>query len=198
MISYGSQLGTLKRQVIQYITGKTKEPGYKNDPTILRICQSGTIMALVSVSSGTLETKLDECSVERLCNIADKFHFRPLREAVVGVPIVPVKKQEVVTTETKDMGFEIKNNIPLPGQVFTKPVIIERKSSSYTNYRTLPLKDLKVGECIIIHECKPSDVTSKYQSAKTGVEKFVGIMDTKKKFKVAKTDDNKVGVWRVE
>lgn len=202
MISYGSQLATFKRQAIQYITGKTKEPGYKNNPELLRIYQSGNVVALLNGDYGKIEKGLEECSIERLCNIADKIHFQPLGERVAAPyreELPKLKQEDYTIKQSTDMAFEIKSNIPLPGQIFAESVRVEKKSASKSmNYRSLPLKNMKMGDCIIIHECTASTVSSKFQSAKTGIRLFVDLMDTKKKFKVAKTDDHKVGVWRVE
>lgn len=200
MISYGARLSDFKRSVIQYITDKTKEYSYRNDPTLLKIYPSGTVSAVC----GTGETKLELCSIERLCNIADKLHFSPLRDLLKqessGKGILEQTKNHTITTsQGTDMAFEIKNNIPLPGQIFIESSKVEKKSTGKTlNYRTLPLKDMKVGECIILHECDADTVYSKYASSKMGIARFVQLMDTKKKFKVARTDDHKVGVWRIE
>jgi len=201
MISYGSQLSTLKRQTIQYILEKVREPGYKNDPDLLRVCQSGAVMAVLNLGNLQKDVrKLEECSIERLCNIADKIHFKPVYEPVK--PVLPhEEKKETITTQTETMPFEIKQNIPLPGVIMDKAQVVPvaKKRWKKTNYRELPLKDMKIGECIIIFDdCNEHTISGKLANAKSGVERFVSLMDTKKKFKVAKTDDFKIGVWRID
>lgn len=204
-MSYGSRLRNFKNEAVRYITDKVKGGYCRNIPGDIKMIGE---RCFVVHTTGEGTVPLDTCSVERICNIADKIHFEPLgsfypvgdkRDLKKEEPKKEVK-QEPVTTQIDVMAFEIKQNVPLPGQIFTEPVKVEKKTvSKHVNYRTLPLKDMKVGECIIIHECEDAkSATSKYGSAKTSVANLVNLMDTKKKFKVAKTDDFKVGVWRID
>lgn len=202
MISFGSRIADLKKEAVRYVTEKVKGSGlYRNQPGDLQI-RGDKCFIVYTDGRGTVP--LDGISLERIGELADKAYFKPVRYAIEGVsrkdvtkesPKIEPKQQE----KGEDMAFEIKNNVPLPGEIFAEPVKVVRKATGkQMNYRSLPLKDMKVGDCIIIHECDASTVYSKFASTRAGVERFVSIMDTKKKFKVAKTDDHKVGVWRVE
>lgn len=197
-MSYGAQLSDLKRRVIQYITEKVKEGAFRNEPNDLSIDSDGTGY-LKDFSLG--KVKLSTLSVERLCNIADKIFFRPLESLAKEEAYIRVEspKAELSAKQSIDMNFEIKKDIPLPGQVFDKSrqTKIQRKGKS-TNYRAIPLKEMKVGDCIIIHECTEETIASKYYTTKAAIGQFVELMDTKKKYQVAKTPDLKVGVWRIE
>ena len=200
MISFGSRIATLKRDVIDYIFEKVeKERAYKLEPGDLFISNNKCYYKM-HAHDQYLSKNLNELSVELLCIIADKIHFRPLGGTVkqVTAPKPELVKPKVEIQKSEDM-FEIKKNIPLPGQVFDKDkqtVMVQK--GKHTNYRALPLKDMQIGDCIIIHECNESTINSRYSSTSKGVERFVALMDTKKKFKVAKTEDLKIGVWRVE
>jgi hypothetical protein len=149
---------------------------------------------------------LDSCSVERLSNIADKIHLEPHKRFASSFYSIGDKKfakdeTKDETTQTIDMAFEIKQNVPLPGVVMDGGQVVhaERPKTKCINYRNLPLKNMKVGECIILfEECTKDNISNRLGNAKTGIRRYLDIMDTNKKFVVAKTDDYKIGVWRVE
>jgi nitrate/TMAO reductase-like tetraheme cytochrome c subunit len=202
MMSYGSRLVDLRRSVMQYIYDKVKEErAYKLEPGDLFIFNGHCYVK--SFANQAIDKKLEELSVETLCAIADKIHFRPLGGTATshGIGKREEKPQPILTQQTTNIGsFEIKKDIPLPGQVFDKKdeKKIEKKRQAHTNYRALPLKELNVGECIIVHESNEEDIAKRFFATKAGVAGLVNLMDTKKKFVVAKTHDFKVGVWRVE
>lgn len=202
MISFGTRITDLKREAIRYVTEKVKNSGlYRNKPGDLEI-RGERCFIVHTDGKGTIP--LDSITLERIGEIADKAQFRPVKYAVEGVTRREVKKEspQPVPNQEKEqnMGFEIKQNIPLPGHVFDEGTEMKavHKRSKHTNYRALPLKELKVGDCIIVHETDEKTISSRLRATKVGVEQLVKLMDTKKKFKVAKTDDFKVGVWRTE
>ncbi len=200
MISFGTRITDIKKEAIRYVMEKVKNSGlYRNKPGDLEI-RGERCFIVHTDGKGTIP--LDNITLERIGELADKAQFRSVKYPIDGVARKDVKKEDSQKSHQKegeDMNFEIKNDIPLPGQTFVPAVKIERKNSGKAlNYRTVPLKDMKVGDCIILHECNAVNFSSKYGSARQGIERFVALMDTKKKFKVAKTDDFKVGVWRIE
>lgn len=202
MISYGARLSDFKRSVIQYITDKTKEASYRNDPTLLRVYPCS-----ISVPGIAGEMKLELCSIEKLCGIADKLHFKPIEHLTQRIEKAIKQQSSIaainkpITNKTEDMAFEIKSNIPIPSAAQEKENLsphppAERK---YFNYRSLPLKDMKVGDCIVIfNHCPEGELMKKVHRARQGVKSFVNLMDTKKKFYVDKVDEKTVGVWRLQ
>lgn len=198
-MSYGSRLASLKRDTIDYITRQVRDhKAYRNKPGDLEIvnghCQ------VIEEKVGNM--RLENCSVERLTCIADKIHFRPLGDIIKiesnGRAELELPKEPVETEKTEDMDFKIQSGVPLPGTIIKTPEHVAIRKDKQVNYRALPLKDMKVGDCIILHECTKQNINNRYNSARTCIGNFVALMDTKKKFKVAKTDDLKVGVWRIE
>jgi hypothetical protein len=203
MISFGSRIADLKRDAVRYVTEKVKISGlYRNQPGDLQI-RGDKCFIVYTDGRGTVP--LDGIALERIGELADKAHFKPIRYAIEGVSRKEVKNESVQIESQQqekgeDMTFEIKNNIPLPGQIFTEtPKASKKSTGKCVNYRSLPLKDMKVGDCIIIFDdCTKNNLSNRLGNAKCGIRRFVSLMDTKKRFTVAKTDDYKVGVWRVE
>lgn len=197
MISYGTQLITFKREVINYIIEKIRTGAYRVKPGDLWVSLGERPVGYIKDDIRGNQ-RLEELSVEKLVCISDKMHFSQFDSQRVR-PLVPQEQPESQTTQNQGiMSFEIKKGVPLPG--FTKKEVkVVQKKNNYTNYRALPLKDLQVGDCIIVHEnCTEKNISSKCSSTKAGVESLINLMDTKKKFKVAKTDNFEVGVWRIE
>lgn len=198
MISHGGRLATLKRDAINYITQKVKDhKAYRNRPGDLIITSGNCYVVEEKVGN----MMLGNLSIERVCAIADKIHFRPLGE-VKNLEVIVKEVAEVSIEKTNDMNIEIKSNIPLPTKVVGRgrPVSTDdKKGKVYFNYRALPLKDMKVGQCIIIFDnVSPEELMRRVYRARQGVRSFVALMDTQKRFYVDKTSDGRVAVWRIE
>lgn len=177
-MSHGSQLATFKKRVIDYITEKVKEGAFRNNPGDIKM--SGERCVIVEATVGT--TPLENCTVERLCNISDKIHFRPLQHL----------DREVLVVKKTDPVFKIRTDLKAG-------INKSRTKRMCVNYLTLPLRKMQLDECIIVYsDCPSSLVSSRKNTVKNGLQKALsemGIEDMK--FTVGATDKNDIGIWRI-
>lgn len=188
MISYGSQLSTLKRQTIQYITEHVKNSrAYRNKPGDLWI-SSGSMPTCYMKDDLRGNQKLDDLSMERLVCIADKIHFRPLEQ----LGELRIKPQLIEKTMKIESNIESKYSITQEEAKDARP--------NRVNYMELPLKKMKEGECVILFEdCTESNISSRRSTVKRGLERAVKLMRLNPTdYMVSETKDGKkVGIWRI-
>lgn len=176
MISYGAQLSDLKRRVIDYITKKVEEGAFRNVPGDIKV--SGAHCVIVEPTTGT--TPLHSCSLERLCNIADKIHFRPISQ---------IAKEEAVVKSAPVS--KIQKNTPVPKQ--------ERRKRIMVDFMTLPLRKMELDDHIIIYpNCEPDAIGTRKHTAKRNLDKVVSELDLKGKYVVGVAEGNNIGIWRVK
>jgi hypothetical protein len=193
MISYGSQLGTLKRQTILYLIEKIKEGAYRSTPGDLWVSKDERPTGYLK-DDRLGNVKLEDLSLERLTCIADKIHFRPLE----NLGTVKIQKQT-----SKEDTMRVEANVDSRYQITRE----EAKSTSSgpgrptrINYTELPLRRMKEGDCIILFEdCTEQNMTSRKSTAKKGLARAAKIMRLSvHDFVVSESKDGKkVGIWRV-
>lgn len=198
-MSYGSQLASLRRNVVDYITQKVKDcKSYRDVPGDLEV--KGDVCFVVFTGTGDGRVALNTMSVDRICAIADKIHFRPLK-SIKNIETVgsktPIGKTNIEKTD--NMNFEIKNDIPLPASTRKQenPQTVEKKTGRI-GYSNIPLRAMRKGDCIVLFEgTNKKEAWSKRYSAIAGIRRVTALMDMVSNFHVDMTDDFKVCVWRV-
>jgi len=192
MISYGSRIADLKKDAVKYITEKVKSCGlYRNKPGDMEIRGE---RCFIIHTDGTGTIPLDGLSLERIGEIADKAYFKPVRYAVEGVVRKSTQSSNSSSEKQKSSSFEIKKDVSAP----VSSAQVEKKKAKYFNYRSLPLKAMQVGDHIVIFDdCTEDNISRKISMARAGVNSFVSLMDTDKKFYVDRIGNNQVAVWRL-